>query len=115
MSNTDNAATPATPAIRTGARLRSQVCTTEVIVVRPPAGGVDLTCGGRPMLAIDAEVPEGLAPEKELADGALLGKRYTLAADETFEVLVTKAGAGTLADGSEPLVLKEAKALPASD
>lgn len=115
MSSTENAATPASPAIRTGARLRSQVCTTEVIVVRPPASGIDLTCGGRQMVAMDADVAEGLAPEKELAGGALLGKRYTLAADDTFELLVTKAGAGTLADGSEPLVLKEAKALPASD
>lgn len=104
-----------TPAIRTGARLRSQVCGTEVIVVRPPAEPVALTCGGRPMLAIDADVPDGLAPDPALAGGALLGKRYTLAADDTFEILVTKAGAGTLADGTEPLVVKEAKALPASD
>ncbi|NUU26189.1 MAG: hypothetical protein HOV68_32510 [Streptomycetaceae bacterium] len=101
--------------MRTGARLRSQVCSTEVIVVRPPADGVELTCGGRPMLDIGADVPEGLSPAPELSGGALLGKRYTLAADDSFEVLVTKAGAGTLANGGEPLVVKEAKALPASD
>ncbi|MCF2525982.1 hypothetical protein [Yinghuangia soli] len=111
MTETDSTRAP----IRTGARLRSQVCTAEVIVVRPPAAAVDLTCGGLPMLGIDAEPPGGLAPEPDLAGGALLGKRYTLAADETFEILVTKAGTGTLADGREPLVVKEAKALPASD
>lgn len=104
-----------TAVIRTGARLRSQVCATEVIVVRPPADGVDLTCGGHPMIALDAEAAAGLASEPELSGGALLGKRYTLAADDTFEVLVTKPGTGTLGDGAVPLVLKEAKALPASD
>jgi hypothetical protein len=108
--STENALT-----IRTGVRLRSQVCATEVIVVRPPSGEVALTCGGRPMVGIDAEVPEGLSPAPESAGGALLGKRYTLADDDAFELLVTKAGAGTLADGGTPLVLKEAKALPASD
>ncbi|GAA4972437.1 hypothetical protein GCM10023205_43240 [Yinghuangia aomiensis] len=104
-----------TAVIRTGARLRSQVCATEVIVVRPPADGVDLTCGGHPMIALDAEAVVGLASEPELSGGALLGKRYTLADDDTFEVLVTKPGTGTLGDGAVPLVLKEAKALPASD
>jgi hypothetical protein len=44
-----------------------------------------------------------------------VGKRYTACRDNTFEVLVTKPGQGTLADGAEPLVLKAAKALPASD
>ncbi|MDI2125343.1 hypothetical protein [Yinghuangia seranimata] len=112
MSDTDSPA-----AIRTGARLRSQVCATEVIVVRPPAvaARLELTCGGSPMLALGAEVPEASAPDPELAGGALLGKRYTLADDDTFELLVTKAGAGTLANVRDPLVLKEAKALPASD
>ncbi len=42
-----------------------------------------------------------------------MGKRYV---DETgAEVLVTKAGAGTLSIGSTALNLKEAKPLPASD
>jgi hypothetical protein len=47
--------------------------------------------------------------------GAVLGKRYTAQQDETFEVLVVKPGLGTLADGPQPLVLKAAKPLPASD
>jgi hypothetical protein len=42
-----------------------------------------------------------------------MGKRYV---DETgAEVLVTKAGAGTLSVGETALSLKEAKPLPASD
>jgi len=43
----------------------------------------------------------------------VMGKRYV---DEAgAEVLVTKAGAGTLAVGQTALSLKEAKPLPASD
>jgi len=42
-----------------------------------------------------------------------MGKRYV---DEGgAEVLVTKAGVGTLSIGGTPLSLKEAKPLPASD
>jgi hypothetical protein len=48
-----------------------------------------------------------------LADGSVMGKRYV---DETdAEVLVTKAGAGSLSVGETALSLKEAKPLPASD
>ena len=49
----------------------------------------------------------------EFSDGNLMGKRYV---DETgAEVLVTKAGAGTLTTGTRALTIKEAKPLPASD
>lgn len=102
------------PALTTGARLRSQVCATEVIVVRPPGRQVTLTCGGAPMTPLTAEVTQG-SPVPGLDTGSLLGKRYTTAAEDAFEVLVTRPGAGTLADGGEPLVLKEARPLPSSD
>jgi hypothetical protein len=42
-----------------------------------------------------------------------MGKRYV--DDGDAEVLVTKAGAGSLSVGATPLTLKEAKPLPASD
>ena len=42
-----------------------------------------------------------------------MGKRYV--DDSGAEVLVTKAGKGTLSVGSTPLSTKEAKPLPASD
>ncbi|MGF7236928.1 MAG: hypothetical protein ACQSGP_18500 [Frankia sp.] len=100
----------------TGTRLRSQVCDTQIIVVRPPAKPVALTCGGAPMIEIGAPVADGLALDPELSAGSLLGKRYTLPEEDgTLEVLVTKPGKGTLADGTTPLVLKSAKPLPASD
>ncbi|HVV29406.1 MAG TPA: hypothetical protein VHC41_00855 [Mycobacteriales bacterium] len=104
----------ATP-LKTGARLRSQVCSTEIIVVRPGKGGVALTCGGHPLVDLTATPAEGLQAASGLDTGSSVGKRYTAEADDTLEVLVTKAGTGTLGDGTTPLVLKEAKPLPASD
>ncbi|MEU7817804.1 hypothetical protein [Pseudonocardia sp. NPDC049154] len=101
-------------ALRPGLRLRSQTCSTEVIVVRTGAGTVELTCGGQPMVGRDADAA-GLEPAADLAGGTQVGKRYTAESDPDVEVLVTKAGAGTLADGTVPLVLKTAKPLPASD
>ncbi|MFL6022010.1 MAG: hypothetical protein ACJ72O_01605 [Marmoricola sp.] len=97
-----------------GLRLRSRVCDTEVIVVRAPSSEIVLHCGGTPMATFDEEIATA-----DLADGwdtgALLGKRYTATDDEDLEVLVTKEGKGTLGDGTNPLVLKEAKPLPSSD
>lgn len=102
------------PELKAGARLKSSVCTTEVIVVKTPGGDVDLTCGGAPMaLANEAGAPDG-APAAGKDAGTALGKRY-VNADESLEILCTKAGAGSLGVGDELLSLKEAKPLPASD
>jgi hypothetical protein len=46
--------------------------------------------------------------------GTQIGKRYVDEAD-TFQVLCTKAGGGTLALDGKPLVIQAAKPLPASD
>ncbi|MUL68053.1 hypothetical protein BOO86_26515 [Mycobacterium sp. CBMA 234] len=99
--------------VKTGSRLRSQVCDTQVIVVRTGDSLDDLRCGGAPMVALDAEVDGTEVLDPELSGGTVMGKRYV--DDAAAEVLVTKAGAGTLSVGSTPLVLKEAKPLPASD
>jgi len=101
--------------LNAGSRLRSQVCLAEVVVVRSGTGDVQLTCGGVPMLPHDAQPVSTVSPASSLMGGAVLGKRYTAWQDDTFEVLVTKPGKGTLADGTEPLIIKTAKALPASD
>ena len=100
--------------LKPGGRYRSQVCATEVIVVRPIPGDVDLTCGGQPLIDHAATPPEGGTPAPGLDTGTIMGKRYT-DEDGTLEVLVTKNGAGTLAIGTTPLQTKEAKPLPASD
>jgi hypothetical protein len=100
--------------LKPGTRLRSQVCSTEIIVVKAPAGDVTLTCGGHPMIETTAEPAPGLSPVAGQTEGSLLGKRYTRG-EEDLEVLVTKAGDGTLAADGEILVVKAAKPLPSSD
>ncbi|GAB4958243.1 hypothetical protein AWC17_30155 [Mycobacterium nebraskense] len=99
--------------IKNGTRLRSQVCDTQVIVVKAADSLDDLHCGGRPMLPLDAERPADATLDPAFADGTTMGKRYV--DDGDAEVLVTKAGAGSLSVGGKPLALKEAKPLPASD
>lgn len=98
-----------------GDRLRSQVCDTEVIVVRAPRRDVDLRCGGQPMVAIHDKPADGLVLDDALSGGSQLGKRYTTPSEDEFELLVTKPGKGTLASGATPLLAKETKPLPSSD
>src|ERR1700737_5321710 len=99
--------------IKNGTRLQSQVCDTQGIVVRSADSLDDLRAGGVPMVPIDGERASDVALDPEFSDGNAMGKRYV---DETgAEVLVTKAGAGTLSIGTTALALKEAKPLPASD
>ncbi len=101
--------------LKSGTRMKSQVCETQVIVVRAPEREVDLTCGGQPLVDMTVEPAAGLELDPALAGGSPLGKRFTLDGEDGLEILVTKAGAGTLADGTTPLVLKDSKPLPASD
>jgi hypothetical protein len=99
--------------IKNGTRLQSQVCDTQVIVVRTSESLDDLRAGGAPMVPLDAEKSTDAQLDPAFADGNVMGKRYV---DESgAEVLVTKAGAGTLSIGTTALNLKEAKPLPASD
>lgn len=99
--------------ITNGVRLQSQVCETQVIVVRTAESLDDLRCGGAPMLPLGIETAVDVVMDPTLVDGNVMGKRYV---DETgAEVLVTKAGAGTLTVGQSTLTIKEAKPLPASD
>ncbi|MBB5915438.1 hypothetical protein BJY24_004350 [Nocardia transvalensis] len=99
--------------VNNGTRLRSQVCDTEVIVVKASDGLDDLRAGGVPMIPIAEQPAAGAQLDTSLADGNQLGKRYV--DDSGAEILVTKAGKGTLSVGATPLALKEAKPLPASD
>jgi hypothetical protein len=99
--------------IKTGTRLQSQVCDTQVIVVKAADSLDDLRCGGHPMVPLGAERLNAAQPNPAHADGSSMGKRYVDAGGA--EVLVTKAGAGSLSVGATALTLKEAKPLPASD
>jgi hypothetical protein len=96
-----------------GSRWKSAVCSSEIVVVRPPKSEGELTCGGAPMVPHDAAAPAGdLDPA--WSGGLSIGKRYVDDASG-IEVLGAKAGKGSLAYGGQPLRLKEAKPLPASD
>jgi len=100
--------------LRPGLRLRSAVSAVEVVVVRG-TGEVDLRCGGEPMTAADRTGVPGASGAVSAEDaGTLLGKRY-FHEQSGVEVLCTKPGAGSLAVGGEPLLLKAAKPLPSSD
>ena len=104
----------ATPALslRPGDQLASTVCTTRVIVIRVPADRQPLIeCGGSPMVA---GAPGG-KPSPGGPDAATqIGKRYVDAAD-SVELLCTSSGTGTLTCDGEPMTIKSAKPLPASD
>jgi len=100
--------------VKSGTRLRSQVCSTEVIVVRAGDGAAELRCGGVPMVDLDQQRESAAGPAAEFSGGTLIGKRY-VDADGTIEVLVTKPGAGSLGLGEIALSVKTAKPLPASD
>jgi hypothetical protein len=100
--------------LKVGTRLRSAVCSTEVIIVRAPSDDVALACGGAAMMQQGEDAPAGASIDSSLSGGSPLGKRFA-SDDLGLEVLVTKAGDGTLTVNGEPLPLKEAKALPTSD
>ena len=100
--------------IKPGSRWKSAVCDAQMVVVRPPNRAGELQCGGAAVLDLaDTALPTGDV-HADHAGGVLIGKRYT-DADSAIEVLGSKAGKGSLSFDGRPLVLKDAKPLPASD
>ncbi|CAN5479350.1 hypothetical protein BH11ACT7_BH11ACT7_20840 [soil metagenome] len=101
--------------VKNGTRMQSQVDDTQVIVVKSADSLDDLRCGGVPMVELGS--PQGSETSGDIdanfAEGTVMGKRYIDA--DGAEVLVTKAGKGSLSVGDTVLALKEAKPLPASD
>jgi len=99
-------------ALKPGLRLKSGVCSAEVMIVKG-SGEAGLTCGGAPMLGLDASVDGAQAVAAEM-NGCQVGKRY-VNEDQSLEVLCIKPGEGSLAAGGAPLAVKQAKKLPSSD
>ena len=100
--------------LKPGARLRSSVCNTEVMVVLTPPGDMELKCGGAAMIALAAE-PDGAASlSADFSEGTQVGKRYVSEAGD-LEVLCTKPGDGSISLGDAALQIKGAKPLPSSD
>ena len=96
--------------MKSGIRLKSAVCDTEVMVIHCDADVVE--CGGMPMAETRPATLGTLNAEH--ANGTLMGKRY-VDAESTCELLCIKAGNGSLAIDGVPLAIKDAKPLPASD
>jgi hypothetical protein len=96
--------------LKPGQRLSSTVCETEVVVVKAPAGPVDLRCGGQQMVA-KGRRPETQRLDLGWCDGTEIGRRYA-DPDIGLEVLCTKAGDGFLSLGDRRLPLKDGAPLP---
>ena len=100
--------------LKAGARFKSAVCETQVMVIKSPPGEHDLRCGGAAMLGATEAAAAGASPDPAHSAETLIGKRY-VNADESLELLATKGGKGSLSLGAEPLGIKQAKQLPSSD
>ena len=100
--------------LKAGARLKSAVCDTQIMVLRVPPVALEIGCGGYPMLPMQETAPGGISVDAAFAEPSLTGKRYVDAA-ETMEFLCTKGGAGALSVDGVRLAVKQAKALPSSD
>jgi hypothetical protein len=98
--------------LKTGSRLKSAVCDGEVMVVKAPAGDIELTCGGVTMA--DAAPAERQAVHADHAVGIRIGKRY-VNEDGSLEILCVKAGDGGLAANGELLLQKDTRQLPKTD
>ena len=96
--------------MKSGSKLKSAVCDTEVMVIRSAA--VVVECGGAPM--VEERPAERGTIKPGFAQGTLIGKRYVDAAG-SLELLCVKPGQGSLSISGVPLQLKDAKPLPASD
>jgi len=100
--------------MKAGSRLKSAVCNAELMVIAVPGDGVDIQCGGVPMIEMGAEPPAGATANPDFQSGVALGKRYVNESGD-LELLCTKPGESSLSVGDTLLTLKEAKPLPSSD
>ena len=71
--------------IKNGTRLQSQVCDTQVIVVKATESLDDLRAGGVPMVPLDAGKAADASLDPAFSDGNVMGKRYV---DEKRETAI---------------------------
>ena len=91
--------------LKAGMRLKSAVCSSQIMMVVAPARDVALTCGGAPVVELAAADGSGGAIDPTHKQGTQMGKRYTNAAGDV-EILCTKPGEGGLAVDGEILTVK---------
>jgi hypothetical protein len=99
--------------LKPGSRLYGTSCTTEVVVVRAPAGEVAVSCCGVPM-SVETSGPAASSESEGVGEALLIGKRYC-DEEKGLELLCTKGGYGPLACDGRTLVVKASKPLPSSD
>ena len=97
--------------LRAGQSLYSTIDPTSVVVIKAPAEPVSISVNG---VEVTADKPDTVPSDPPAGSGTLLGKRY---ADDAIgiELLVSKAGSGTLEVNGAPLAVKDSKPLPSSD
>jgi hypothetical protein len=98
--------------LKSGAKLKSVVCDTQVMIIKGLPGEHELSCGGAPMVGGTEDGTGTLDADK--AEGTGMGRRY-VNGDETLELLCVKGGQGTLYLDGVKMEPKQAKALPSSD
>jgi hypothetical protein len=83
-----------------GLRLRSAVCSCEIVVVRASGESIDL----HPFVAPESEVATIRNIQPDFDGGSVMGKRYS---HETIgiEVLCTKSGEGSISVGTTVLTI----------
>ncbi len=74
--------------LKAGSRLKSAVCSSELMVVVAPAGDVNLTCGGAPVIDLGEDATGGDIDAAH-KNGTQMGKRYTNEAKD-IGILCTK-------------------------
>lgn len=102
------------PTFKAGARLKSVVCNSELMLIVAPSQDVKLTCGGAEVIELGGDPPADAAIDPEQKQGTQMGKRYTNESGD-IEILCTKPGEGGLAVDGVALAVKGAKPLPSSD
>ena len=98
--------------LKPGTKLNSAVCNAQIMVLRAPAGDVEISCGGAPMSTDDVTDKSDI--NADLSGGTLVGKRY-VDESETMEFLCTRGGDGTIEINGVALGVEQAKQLPSSD
>lgn len=97
---------------RTGTRLYSACCTTQVVLMATYDTN-ELRCGGHPMLEAEpAEITSTPVPGQDT--GTQLGKRY-VDEESGVSVLCVRGGTGSLSVAGRDLLMPQAKLLPSSD
>jgi hypothetical protein len=96
--------------MKSGTKLKSTVCDTEVMVIR--GTGLVVDCGGAPM--VEERPAQRGTLDPAFSAGTLIGKRYVDAIG-SLELLCVKPGKGSLSINGVALQIKDAKPLPASD